>query len=189
MSFKQALTHFKKVDPELYRVFLKVSPLDPIEPTKPNQYFTALCDIIVSQQLSVKAADTIWARIVDLFPGREISSSGILEISEEELRRCGCSFAKIKYLKNLAGAEIDFICFPDMSDEEIARALVAVKGIGPWTAEMFLMFTMNRPDIFSYGDLGLKNAIKKWPGLKDSEVWSPYRTYASRILWKSLELK
>jgi len=189
MSFNQALAHFKKVDPILYRVALEVPPIDTEEATDPSQYFVALCNTIVSQQLSGKAADTIWARVVDLFPDRKISRRGVLEISETELRQCGCSFAKIKYLKNLAAAEINFIRFPELSDQEITQALIAVKGIGPWTAEMFLMFIMNRPDIFSYGDLGLKNAIKKLPGLQSPEVWSPYRSYASRILWKSLEIK
>lgn len=192
MSFNQALAHFKKVDPILYRVALGIPPIDTSdseEATDPSQYFAALCDTIVSQQLSVKAADTIWARIIGLFPGRKVTRCGVLEISEAKLRECGCSFSKIRYLKNLAAAEIDFIRFPGLSDREITRALVAVKGIGPWTAEMFLMFTMNRPDIFSYGDLGLKNAIKKLPGLQNPEIWSPYRSYASRILWKSLGIK
>lgn len=184
MSFAKTLEHLKKVDPVLYQVGLKIQNLKEIAPSK--NYFEALCDSIVSQQLSIKAADTIWNR-VKVRVGA-INPKNILIVSDQELRDCGLSWAKIKYIKDLASRNIDFSGFPTLSNDEITKRLIEVKGIGPWTAEMFLIFTMARPDVFSEGDLGLKNAIKKLKGLKKPQVWSPYRSYACRILWKSLEL-
>jgi DNA-3-methyladenine glycosylase II len=188
-SYNLALNHFKKVDPVLYQLALKIPPIVQSSKVSPDQYFDALCETIISQQLSIKAADTIWARILALFPNNKISSHEVIRISDDEFRKCGCSFSKIRYLKNLAAAEIDFSTFPDLSNQEITKILIEVKGIGPWTIEMFLMFVMDRQDIFSNGDLGLKNAVKKHPRLQNPESWSPYRSWASRILWKSLELK
>lgn len=182
-----ALAHFKKVDPVLYDLALKVKNLPEIIPANPKDYFKELCDSIVSQQLSIKAASTIWNRVTELFPDRKITPDFVLQITEEQFRRAGMSFAKIKYIKDLASRDLNFSDFPTLSDSEIAKRLIEVKGIGPWTAEMFLLFSMGRPDVFSYGDLGLRNAMKKLPDLKDPVDWSPYRSYASRILWKSLE--
>jgi len=187
MSFDKALKHFKKVDPILYDVGLRIKDYQEIAVGNPGQYFEDLCDSIISQQLSIKAASTIWSRIKTLVG--KITPKNILKIPDEKYRAAGSSWAKIKYIKDLAMRDIDFTDFPTLSDNEIAKRLIEVKGIGPWTAEMFLIFTLGRPDVFSEGDLGLKNAMKKLPGLKQAKVWSPYRSYASRILWKSLELK
>ena len=119
------------------------------------------------------------------------------------MRSVGMSYGKIKYVKSLAEHVIAsptmFETFDQMSDEDIISELIPIKGIGQWTAEMFLIFTMGRPDVFSYGDLGLKNAIRNLYGLSDrptleeateiTDQWRPYRSYGSRYLWKSLELK
>jgi DNA-3-methyladenine glycosylase II len=119
------------------------------------------------------------------------------------MRDQGISWAKIKYIKDLAQKvvdhEVDLVQIETLSDEEVIIALTKVKGIGRWTAEMFLMFALARPDIFSTGDLGLKRAIQKLYGLKVepdekkllqlSKKWSPYRTYAARILWRTLDQK
>lgn len=193
MTYTKALAHFKKHDPVLYGVAVKIEPLTELAPVDKKEYFEKLCESIVSQQLSIKVADVIWARVLALFPRRKISPKGVLKIDDEKYRKCGMSYAKIRYMKDLAKHTIDgtvkFMEFPTLSNEEITKELLLVHGIGPWTAEMFLMFTMAKEDIFSSGDQGLKNAIKKLKGLKKPEKWSPYRSYASRILWKSLELK
>lgn len=188
MIFSNPLSHFKKVDPVLYNIALKVSPLAELPKIPPDQYFSALCETIVSQQLSTKVADTIWERVVNLFPDSQVTRSQLQKIPLEKLRECGCSLAKSQYLKNVAEADIDYENLDNLPDKEITNLLLAIKGVGPWTAEMFLMFVMGRPDIFSYGDLGLRKAITSLPGLKNPETWSPYRSYASRVLWKSLEL-
>lgn len=187
MSFDNAVTHFQKVDPILYEVAMRVHRPEEIVPVAVNKYFEDLCDTIVSQQLSGKVAKVIWDRIKVLVG--KITPENVLKVPDEKYRAAGCSWAKIKYIKDLATRNIDFTDFPSLSNSEITKRLVEVKGIGPWTAEMFLMFTMGKPDIFSEGDLGLKNAIKKlYKKAPKPEVWSPYRTYACRILWRSLEL-
>jgi len=126
----------------------------------------------------------------------------ILSMSHGQLRATGMSNAKARYVRNLAEeivhGDLPISSLDSMTDEEVIDKLTKVKGIGPWTAEMFLMFTLGREDVFSFGDLGLKKAIikiygfKKDPARKQIEKiisrWSPYKTYASRILWASLEL-
>lgn len=185
MSVTKTLEHLKKADPVLYEVALKIKNIEEITPSK--NYFESLCESIVSQQLSIKAADTIWNRAKAKIGA--ITPKNVLRVPDQELRDCGLSWAKIKYIKDLASRDLDFSKIDQMADEEVIKHLTQVKGIGPWTAEMFLIFTLGRPDVFSAGDLGLKNAIKKiYKTSPDVSVWSPYRSYASRILWKSLEL-
>ena len=168
----------------------------------PESYFVSLVESIISQQLSVKAADTIYNRFKKLFKKEEITPEEAINLPEEVIRAAGISYQKIKYIKDLAdktlASGIVFEQFEIMTDEEIIEELVKVKGIGRWTAEMFLMFSMGRPDVFSFGDLGLRNAIEKLYKLdhkptqieaeKIAEKWKPYRTTACRYLWKSLEL-
>lgn len=197
-SVKDALKHFKTVDPILYKIALTV---EIPEVTSHEDYFLELYDSIVSQQLSIKAAATIMGRLKKLYPKEIITPEYTLKLDPEKMRAAGNSYAKIKYLKDLSQRVVDGSLqlekFKDLPDEEITRELLAVKGIGPWTAEMFMMFSLGRPDIFSFGDQGLKNAMKKIYHLEKhatleealiiSEKWSPYRTYACRILWKSLK--
>lgn len=197
---KAALNHFKKVDPILYEVALKIE-ID--ELSKPDDYFIDLADSIISQQLSGKAAATIFNRFKKLFKNEIIDPLELLKISDEKIRECGISYSKIKYIKGVAeeikNKNLDLKSFDSKTDEEVINELTKLKGIGNWTAEMFLMFTLGRSDVFSIGDLGLKNAIIKNYKLKNkptnkklleiSEKWSPHRTYASRILWKSLDQK
>jgi len=166
-----------------------------------ESYFIDLAEAIISQQLSIKAADTIWGRVQNLFEKRRVTPEGMLKISDQTLREAGLSFAKIKYIKDLAEKTLEsgivFEQFDIMTDEEIITELTKVKGIGRWTAEMFLMSAMGRPDVFSYGDLGIRKGIqrlykmKKEPtekqALKIAAKWRPYRTVACRYIWKSLE--
>ncbi len=159
----------------------------------------SLIKSIISQQLSVKAADTIYKRFVDLFDTKDFpKAEAILEMDDEKIRGAGLSYAKIKYVKSVAHAFvsdlIDIEKVREQSDEEVIIELTQIKGIGRWTAEMILLFTLQRPDVFSIGDLGLRNAIIKLYGITDqkemvqlSENWKPYRSTACWYLWRSLE--
>jgi len=165
-----------------------------------TQYFDRLVESIVSQQLSVKVADVIYGRLTVL--AGDIRPEAILAIDHDSLRSVGLSNAKAKYVRNLAEAwnkDIsDPVIWHTLTNEDIVTELTKVKGIGRWTAEMFLMFSLSRPDVFSVGDLGLRNAVRRAYNLaedvkpveiaKIAENWAPHRTLAARILWKSLEL-
>ena len=187
--------HFKKVDPILFRAIEQVGELEDIAPQKSSEYFNSLCREIVAQQLGSGAVDAIVGRFNNLFPQKKPKPSYIVSIQEEELRKCGMSWAKARYIKDLAQKvitrEVVLSKLSSLSDEEVIIELTKIKGIGPWTAEMFLMFSLGREDVFSFGDLGLKNAMKQLYGQKKQEPivarWSPYRSFASRILWKLVD--
>ena len=199
---KKILNHFKKHDPLLYSCAIKVGELEVIKKDKPENYFFRLSREIICQQLSGKAGEAIFNRFKKLFPNGLVTALDILSISHGRLRASGMSHAKARYVRNLAEAiihgDLPIAHLDLMADEEVLKILTKVKGIGPWTAQMFLMFTLGRDDIFSHGDLGLKKGIMKVYKLKTEPTknqtekiiikWSPYKTYASRILWASLEL-
>ena len=176
-----------------------------IKKSPKSKYFVNLLEAITNQQLSGKAASTIFGRVKDLCKGG-ISPEAILKLSEPKLRKAGLSHAKTKYVKDLAiqtqndsitsCANLKLQVLDKLSDEEVKRELVAVKGIGPWTADMFLMFSLGRPDIFPAEDLGIKNGFEKVTGKKFDKIksakfaeehWKPWRTVASWFLWRSLE--
>jgi len=186
--------HFKKMDPVLYRLLKLVGESKIVLSSKPSrQYFRALCADIISQQLSGKVADVFWTRFLKLFQPGQPSPDKLLALPDSSLRKIGISNSKTAYLKNLAehviNKKIGLSKLSELSDEEVIKSLTIVKGIGCWTAEMFCMFSLGRPDMFSPGDQGLKNAIKKYYSqVPDPVIWSPYRTYACLILWKSLDL-
>lgn len=162
--------------------------------------FEALAGSIASQFLSYKAADAIWNRVRAL---TGVTPEGFVGTSDEALRVAGLSYAKIAALKDLANKTmnkgIDFSAFPAMSDEEAVAELVKLKGVGPWTAEMFLIFSLGRPDVFSWRDVGLVRAIEsfyKMPARPDakqveeiSAPWRPHRTTAAIVLWEAIHLK
>ncbi|ADL07044.1 DNA-3-methyladenine glycosylase family protein [Thermosediminibacter oceani] len=162
-----------------------------------EDYFQSLVQSIVGQQLSMKAADSIWRKLQDLCG--EVTPARILSLSEDELRSAGLSKKKIEYIKDLSekvlSGILDLDKIDSMADEEVIEALVRVKGIGRWTAEMFLIFSLGRPDVFSVADLGLQRAVKWLYGLSDwpdkkfliecSQRWKPYRTAASLYLWEA----
>lgn len=194
--YEDALKHFKKVDTLLYEV---AESIDPIVLEKTPDSFMRLVRAIVGQQLSVKAASTIYGRFEKLFK-KGINAQEILKLKDDDIRACGISYPKIKYIKDLAEKvhtkELMLDSLETADEETIIENLTKVKGIGIWSAEMFLMFALAKPDVFSVGDLGLKNAMIKLYGLKDptkdellkiSEKWKPFRTYACRILWQSLD--
>lgn len=194
------LNHFKERDPLLYRAALNVSGIERIRAKPPSERFGELCRKIIGQQLSGKAAESIAKRFFALFPARRPTPRGLETLALEELRRVGLSEAKVRYIKNIAQAaregSIRVARLGTMSDDEVRRELLAAKGIGPWTVEMFLIFTLGREDVFSSGDLGLRKAFEALYGLTESnarerseyaERWAPYRSYASRILWRTLD--
>ena len=200
MINKKILNHFKTADPTLYKVFIKYGQLQELPNRRGTNHFLDLIDAILSQQLSGKVSEIIFARFKDLFQHGKITPGVVLKVKDDKLRNIGISYQKIKYIKDLAGKienkELNLNSLKSIKDENVILELIRVKGIGRWTAEMFLIFTLKREDVFSHGDLGLKNAILKIYNLKEysqSKVekivsrWSPYKSYASKILWKSLD--
>lgn len=171
-----------------------------LKPRKESEYFENLVDSIVSQQLSVKAAATIYGRLVEK-AGGEITPDIILKLGKTSIRSCGLSNAKCDYVKDLANKvksnELELDRLKDFTDEKVTKELVAVKGIGKWTAEMFLMFSLARPDVFSEDDIGLLRGVEKMfkKNLTRQNVgviavrWKPYRTTAAWYVWKSLDNK
>ena len=163
----------------------------PIDPKPPELYFDVLVASIIGQQLSVKAADTIEARFRGLVSG--LTPESVRALDPLVMREQGLSHSKIAYIHNLADAflagDIDAEELEQLPEKDISERLTAVKGIGPWTAEMFMIFGMGRPDVWSPGDLGLRKAVWALFGEEAnltavSNVWSPYRSYASLYLWK-----
>lgn len=160
--------------------------------------FIDLIRSVAGQQLSVKAASTIWERVERLIESK-ITPAGILTIPDEALCGAGLSAPKTRYIKGIAqaveGGTLRLDELKELADEKVIEQLTAVKGIGRWTAEMFLIFALGRPDIFSFGDGGLRNAMAKLYGgmpsrerqAEISERWKPYRSYASLLLWRSLD--
>jgi DNA-3-methyladenine glycosylase II len=204
MLSSRVLDHFKTVDPLLLSIISnRNSAVFSYINTKlhADNYFHKLCQAIISQQLAGKAAEAIFARFLNLFPDQEISAQLLTEMPEQVLRDIGASWAKARYVKDLAAKTvagvIRYEALAQLSDEEVIAELTQVKGVGRWTAEMFLIFTLGREDVFSLGDLGLKNAFKKLYQVEEKDVvkkmseasiaWSPYRTYASLALWSYLD--
>ncbi len=195
----QALHHFKQHDPILHALAIQTGNIV-IEPSQ--DLFLDMCETIVSQQLATKVASTICTRFRNAFHREKITPESVLAISDETFRGIGLSASKVKYIKDLAqktkDGVVDFSSIHARTNEDVIATLTQVKGIGPWSAEMFLMFSLGREDVFSFGDYGLKRAVqlayklKKEPSVKKltqlSKKWAPYRTYASRVLWKSLDL-
>jgi DNA-3-methyladenine glycosylase II len=167
---------------------------------RPADAYGALLRAIVGQQLSTKAARTIYLRVVDLFGGETPAPARLLEASEADLRGCGLSGRKVEYVQDLAchilSGELELDRLGELGDEEAIEELVAVRGLGRWTAEMFLIFHLERPDVLSGGDLGIRKAIQIEYGLEAmpapqhvveiGERWSPHRSLASLYLWESL---
>jgi DNA-3-methyladenine glycosylase II len=166
-----------------------------------SDHYGALVRAIVGQQLSVSAARAIYARLTARFQGRPPTPAEILADDPEELRAAaGLSRAKVGFLRSLAehviSGELELERMEELSDEQVTAELVAVKGLGEWSAHMFLMFHLERPDVLPVGDLGIRRAIQRAYGLQElpqaaeieriAEPWRPHRTLACRYLWRSL---
>jgi len=199
---KKICKHFQKNDPVLFSYIQKIGDkILPIKKEKPENYFYRLSREIICQQLSGKSGDAIFGRFVKLFPSGLVQPFDILSIPHEKLRGVGMSHAKARYIRNLAEAivhdSLAIFHLDLMADEDVVDELTKVKGIGRWTAEMFLMFVLGRENVFSFGDLGLKKGLMKVYGFKKEPTrqqmekivanWSPYKTYACRIIWSLLE--
>jgi DNA-3-methyladenine glycosylase II len=177
-------------------------PIDPATDRRGSRKdaFEALARAIVGQQLSTKAAASIWARVVEV-AGDPPTPESIEAASDDDLRGAGLSRAKVEFLRDLArrvrSGELDLGALADLTDEDVVAALIEVKGIGRWTAEMFLIFHLARPDVMSAGDLGIRRAIQiaydleDLPGPTDleriAEPWRPHSTLACLYLWRSLD--
>ena len=174
----------------------KYSPCT-LRPSKKKDYFRDLVYAIVGQQLSIKAAASIYERLKGELGG-EVEPEEIFRKRTTTLRKCGLSFSKIKCIKDLSikvdRGEIDLKTVNNFSDEEVIEKLTKIKGIGRWTAEMFLMFSLARPDVFPIDDLGIRKGVIKLFGrrLTDRQIgkiarcWKPYRTVASWYIWRGL---
>ena len=197
-TVKKANTVLQK-DPVMRRL-IKQHSLSSLE--KKTNFFAALTYEIIGQQLSGKVARIIYKRFLDLFGKKLPEPKQILKINDTKLRSCGCSWAKVKYLKSLAecinNGQLNLKSLHKLPDKEVYEQLLKVKGIGPWTAEMFMIFTLQRPDVFSVGDLGLRTAIARLYGVRRDKLkkiekisgrWQPFRSFACRYLWKSIDIK
>lgn len=158
-----------------------------------SNHAIALCNLIIEQQISFKAAITIKKKFLDLISNK--SNKQILELENSKIQKIGVSFKKVEYMKNVLSFFTEtHLDLDNLDQNQIEKKLIEIKGIGKWTIEMFLMFVVLKPDIFSFGDLALINSIKKNYGITDKNeiskltlVWSPYRTVASLLLWFSIE--
>lgn len=197
---RTSIVFLKRADAVLSRVIERVGPCR-FEPRAKGTHFHALMRSIVYQQLSGKAAGTILTRVLALYGGRYPRPASLLETSDDALRAAGLSRQKLAYLRDLAAkvetGEVPLARVRRLADDEIITHLTRVKGIGRWTAQMFLMFRLGRPDVLPELDLGIQTAIQRAydlpkrpaPGdvLRIGATWRPHATIASWYLWRSLE--
>ncbi len=189
-----ATIYLSDIDPVLKRVIAEVGPCTLVP--QPN-IFEALVDAIISQQISVRAADAIMVRLRAATPGGAVTPEVLMPFEQEALRAVGLSTPKARYIRNLLehiqSGELDLESLPELDDETIISKLVAVKGIGRWTAEMILIFALCRPDVLPVDDLGFVEGVRTAYGLAErpsrkevlerGELWRPYRTYATWYMW------
>ncbi|MBU1200778.1 DNA-3-methyladenine glycosylase [Patescibacteria group bacterium] len=190
-----ALTHLSQ-DPVLKKL---IKNYPPFNWPKTGDIFTDLIESIINQQLSLASAASIYARFKKLFKN-SITPKNTLKLTIDQLKSVGLSGQKSSYIQNVATAiisgELDVNKLKKSTDQEVIDQLTSIKGIGPWSANMILMFSLNRPDVFPVGDLGIRTAMSKLYKLDRENLkamiiiakkWSPYRTLASRYLWQSLD--
>jgi DNA-3-methyladenine glycosylase II len=196
---KEALTYLAAADPVLARIIAEVGEF---KPRSGEPSFEMLARSIVFQQLAGKAALAIWNRLLTR-AGSPLTPAAVLALRTPTLRKIGLSKQKASYLRDLAkrtaSGEIDFSKLDSLSDEEVIATLTAVKGIGVWTAHMFLMFALRRPNILPVGDFGIRSAMKKHYRMRDlpspkrmqkiAKTWHPYCSVACWYLWRSLDVK
>ncbi len=191
-----------KADKVMRGLMEEGGPIDPATDrrgSRPDPY-EALARAIVGQQLSTKAAASIWNKLLEQFDGKPPKPEQLLKKRADQLRKAGLSRAKVEFLKDLArrvkDGRLDLTRLRDLPDEDVVAELIEVKGIGRWTAEMFLIFHLARPDVVSTGDLGIRRAVQiaygmdELPGPEEleriAEEWRPHRTLACLYLWRSL---
>ena len=196
------LIHLVQADPVLARAIARAA--GPVRPSAHEDLYLALLRAIVSQQISTKAAAAIWRRFTALFrPDGYPEPREVLRMTEDELREAGLSRQKAGYLHAIADyQERGLLYYEHLSQldaEAFTAHLTAIKGVGRWTAQMLQMFALDQPDVFSEGDLGIQNAMRKLYGLEETgralqkrmlllaEPWRPYRTLACKYLWRTLD--
>jgi 3-methyladenine DNA glycosylase/8-oxoguanine DNA glycosylase len=198
---RRAIAYLTAADPRLAEVIRRVGPWR-LKRTTDGTHFDAVCRSIIYQQLSGKAAATIHSRVLGLYGGRAPLPDELASTADEVLRGAGLSRQKLSYLKDLASRvatnELPIATLHELDDDAVIDTLVSVKGVGRWTAQMFLMFRLGRPDVLPSLDLGIQKAVQRAYGLrkrprpervtKIGAAWAPYRTVASWYLWRSLEL-
>ena len=199
-SRKEILLHFDKNDAVMAQLIRKSGP---IKLKRNRNYFIVLCNAIIGQQISVAAADAITIRFNKLFSGHSPTPQGVIRLSKIDLRKAGLSKQKVAYLKDLSFHFHEKILRPHrlhhMDNDEVIRQLIGVHGIGRWTAEMFLIFSLNRPDVLPVGDLGLQLALKKLyrmrqlPTVKRMRAigrkWNPLETVGTWYSWRAQDEK
>lgn len=199
-NIQKAADHLAAHDPVLAPIIARIGLFTPVPHT---DYYWELVDSIISQQLSIKAARTIEGRFLDLFDGRQPQPHELLNKTVDELRAVGLSRAKASYVLDLAAhiaeGTLQLDTITKLSNDEIIKELVAVKGIGEWTAHMFLIFALGRLDVLPTGDLGIRNAIQKVyqldhsplpaeiRAIADENQWHPYESIACWYLWQALD--
>jgi DNA-3-methyladenine glycosylase II len=202
-SMPDPLEQLRASDPVMRRLVDEHGPLDEEERRRgrPLEPYGALVRSIVGQQLSTKAARSIYERLTALFDGRTPTPPELLAADPEDVRSVGLSRPKVAYLRSLAehveSGELELARLSELPDEEVTEQLTAVKGLGQWTADMFLIFHLGRPDVLPVGDLGVRRAVERAYGLPDlpdaaqlteiGEPWRPHRSLASLYLWRSLD--
>jgi DNA-3-methyladenine glycosylase II len=197
---RKAVSHLRRVDPVMAAVIERVGPCR-FATADGLSHFEAVSRSIIYQQLSGKAAATIHGRFQSLFDGLPPHAQGLLALGEERLREAGLSRQKASYLRDLsrrvAAGEIPIDRLHELPDDDVVRHLTSVKGVGTWTAQMFLMFRLGRPDVLPGLDLGIRKAVQQAYRLrklptperveKIGAVWAPYRSIASWYLWRSID--
>jgi DNA-3-methyladenine glycosylase II len=203
LDVEKGTRHLRRKDPVMRELIKRLGKLD-LEARRrgrPADAYGALLRSIVGQQLSTKAARSIYDRVTALFGGRTPKPEELLAVDPETLRGAGLSRAKVAYMRDLAdhvlSGELELDRLNELSDEEIIAELTAVKGLGVWTAHMFLIFHLQRPDVLPVGDLGVRNAAREVYGLAElpavaelealGEPWRPHRSLAALYLWRSLD--
>ena len=208
MNAGAAIAHLRTVDPVLGalidRLSTSVPPPARRRPRRPHDHYAGLVRTICGQQLSTRAADAIWARVVGYFGGALPTPRAILDADPEELRAAGgLSRAKTLYLRSLAehvlSGELELDRLDSLDDDTVMAELTAVKGLGEWSAHMFLMFQLGRPDVLAPGDLGIRKGIQVVYDLPEmpkpaevitrAEPWRPYRTTACHYIWGAIDAK
>ena len=199
-GYAVAACHLTAADTVLRAV---IGHIGPCTLTPRRRHFVTLCDSIISQQLSTAVAEVIFDRFISLYPGRRPTPETVRRTSLARLRTAGLSAQKAAYLKDLAAGFQDGRIQPSrlthQPNEEIIETLISIHGIGRWTAEMFLIFALNRLDVLPVDDLGIRKAIQRWYGFKAlpsartirriGRPWHPYESVASWYLWRSLRLE
>jgi DNA-3-methyladenine glycosylase II len=198
-DWSDAVAHLRRADKNLRAVIDRVGPCTLVPRPDP---FVALCQSIYSQQISTAIATILFGRFRELFPRKRVTPAGVLKVfdttPEADLKKCGLSRQKHAYLRDLAehfvAKKIPVRQLPKMDDEAVIQALIGVNGVGRWTAEMFLIFVLNRPDVLPVDDLGLRVGVQAIFGLPDrpkaaeiirlTEPWRPYRSIATWYLWR-----